>query len=249
MSRIFTWFGGLTIVKKALIVAFALLLFVLFSPLIVPLAALVLLVSLVVVVYRMRRQRPFRGPGIFLLSSVTALILASGASAALYGTSTEQASKETPRAEPQRTEATTEPEQEEATVTKPKPEKTTEEAAVKPKPKPKPTPDPKPKSEPKPKPSPVPVPVEKEDENDKYDATVTVTRVVDGDTVEISPAIDGIEDVRLIGVDTPETVDPGEEVEPYGPEASSFATDTLTGRDVELEFDQERVDQYRLGQE
>jgi hypothetical protein len=34
-----------------------------------------------------------------------------------------------------------------------------------------------------------------------------VSRVVDGDTVEISPAIDGVEEVRLIGVDTPETVD------------------------------------------
>ncbi len=41
-----------------------------------------------------------------------------------------------------------------------------------------------------------------------YDATVTVTYVTDGDTVKISPAINGIEDVRLIGIDTPETVDP-----------------------------------------
>lgn len=84
MGRIFAWFSGLSVVKKALIVACALLVAVLFSPLIVPLAALVLLISLVVVVYRMRRQRPFRGPGILLLSSVAALILASGASAALY---------------------------------------------------------------------------------------------------------------------------------------------------------------------
>ena len=56
--------------------------------------------------------------------------------------------------------------------------------------------------------------------------------------------IDGVEDVRLIGVDTPETVDPGEEVEPYGPEASSFATRELSGREVELEFDEERIDSY-----
>ncbi len=42
-----------------------------------------------------------------------------------------------------------------------------------------------------------------------YDASATVTRVVDGDTVEISPAIDRITDVRLIGVDTPETKEPG----------------------------------------
>jgi micrococcal nuclease len=77
-----------------------------------------------------------------------------------------------------------------------------------------------------------------------YDATVTVSRVVDGDTIEISPAINGVEDVRLIGVDTPETVDPEEEVEPYGPEASAFATDELSGRKVELEFDEEKMDQY-----
>jgi micrococcal nuclease len=71
-----------------------------------------------------------------------------------------------------------------------------------------------------------------------------VSRVVDGDTVEISPAINGVEDVRLIGVDTPETVDPGEEVEPYGPQASAFATRELTGHRVRLGFDEERIDQY-----
>ena len=76
------------------------------------------------------------------------------------------------------------------------------------------------------------------------DATVTVSRVVDGDTIEISPAVDGIDEVRLIGVDTPETVDPAEGVEPYGPEASAFATDELGGQRVTLEFGAERVDQY-----
>jgi micrococcal nuclease len=77
-----------------------------------------------------------------------------------------------------------------------------------------------------------------------HDATVTVSRVVDGDTIEISPAVDGNEEVRLIGVDTPETKDPSEGVEPYGPEASAFATDELAGQRVDLEFDVERVDQY-----
>ena len=77
-----------------------------------------------------------------------------------------------------------------------------------------------------------------------YDATVTVSRVVDGDTIEVSPAVDGNEEVRLIGMDTPETKDPSEEVEPLGPEASAFATDSLTGRSVGLEFDVEREDQY-----
>ena len=77
-----------------------------------------------------------------------------------------------------------------------------------------------------------------------YDTTVTVSRVVDGDTIEISPAVDGIEEVRLIGVDTPETKDPDEGVEPYGPEASAFALEELAGQRVGLEFDVERVDQY-----
>ena len=66
------------------------------------------------------------------------------------------------------------------------------------------------------------------------EATATVTRVVDGDTIEISPAIGGIEDVRLIGVDTPETVDPGTPVQPYGPQASSFTKAQLEGKRVAL---------------
>jgi len=77
-----------------------------------------------------------------------------------------------------------------------------------------------------------------------YDTTVTVSRVVDGDTVEISPAVDDNDEVRLIGVDTPETKDPSEGIEPYGPEASAFATDELTGQRVGLQFDVEREDQY-----
>ena len=75
-------------------------------------------------------------------------------------------------------------------------------------------------------------------------STVTVSRVVDGDTIEISPAVDGNEEVRLIGMDTPETKNPSEGIEPLGPEASSFAADELTGQGVGLEFDVEQEDQY-----
>jgi micrococcal nuclease len=70
---------------------------------------------------------------------------------------------------------------------------------------------------------------------------VSVTRVVDGDTIEVSPQVEGTEDVRLIGVDTPEV---SGEVEPCGPEASDFTTEQLEGRDVTLEFDEDLVDQY-----
>ena len=75
-------------------------------------------------------------------------------------------------------------------------------------------------------------------------ATVTVSNVIDGDTIKISPAVNGLKDVRLIGVDTPETVDPAEGVEPYGPQASEFTTRELSLRKVRLEFDEERMDQY-----
>jgi micrococcal nuclease len=64
------------------------------------------------------------------------------------------------------------------------------------------------------------------------------------DTIEVEPAIDGEEEVRLIGVDTPETKDPEEDIEPYGPEASKYTSTELEGEKVELEFDIERRDQY-----
>lgn len=73
--------------------------------------------------------------------------------------------------------------------------------------------------------------------------TVRVERVVDGDTIEIAVG-GGFDDVRLIGVDTPETVKPGAPVECFGPEASEFTHDALEDRTVRLEFDRERRDAY-----
>jgi micrococcal nuclease len=72
---------------------------------------------------------------------------------------------------------------------------------------------------------------------------VVVERVVDGDTIEAR--IDSeVEDVRLIGIDTPETVKPGSPVECFGPRASRFAHRLLEGRPVRLVFDAERRDAY-----
>jgi micrococcal nuclease len=74
-------------------------------------------------------------------------------------------------------------------------------------------------------------------------ATVAVTRVVDGDTVEVR--LGGrIEDVRLIGIDTPETVKPGTPVQCFGPRASHFTKRLLEGREVHLVFGVERRDVY-----
>ncbi|MFC4403279.1 thermonuclease family protein [Gracilibacillus xinjiangensis] len=73
--------------------------------------------------------------------------------------------------------------------------------------------------------------------------TTTVTRVVDGDTLEVN--YNGTtEDVRLLLVDTPETVHPNKPVEPFGPEASQFVKDTVQGKEVQLKLGIEERDKY-----
>lgn len=67
-----------------------------------------------------------------------------------------------------------------------------------------------------------------------------VARVIDGDTIELE---DGRK-VRLIGVDTPETVHPQKEVEYYGKEASDFTRSMLEGKKVYLEYDVQLTDKY-----
>jgi micrococcal nuclease len=74
-------------------------------------------------------------------------------------------------------------------------------------------------------------------------ASALVTRVVDGDTIEVR--LSGrTEDVRYIGVDTPETVKPGAPVECYGPEAHDFNERLVDDETVRLDFDSERRDVY-----
>jgi micrococcal nuclease len=69
----------------------------------------------------------------------------------------------------------------------------------------------------------------------------TIERVVDGDTLVLT----GGTRVRLIGVDTPETVHPSEPVECFGREASAFMSDLLPpGTAVRLVYDVERTDRY-----
>jgi len=68
----------------------------------------------------------------------------------------------------------------------------------------------------------------------------SVKRVVDGDTLVLT----GGQRVRLIGVDTPETVHPSKPVEYFGKEASAFTKKQIEGQQVRLEYDQERLDKY-----
>ena len=61
-----------------------------------------------------------------------------------------------------------------------------------------------------------------------------VVRAVDGDTLEVALAGGATETVRLIGVDTPETVKPDTPVQCFGPRASRFEHRTVEGRRVRL---------------
>jgi micrococcal nuclease len=70
-----------------------------------------------------------------------------------------------------------------------------------------------------------------------------VERVIDGDTIEVN-FDDHTDEVRYIGIDTPETVKPGTPVQCFGPQASSFNHRLVEGRAVRLVFDSERRDVY-----
>jgi len=80
-------------------------------------------------------------------------------------------------------------------------------------------------------------------EDFSHDAAYPVLRVIDGDTVKIQyngkPTT-----VRLIGIDTPETVHPQKPVERFGKEASAFTRNLLLGESVYLRFDGNKTDKY-----
>jgi micrococcal nuclease len=74
-------------------------------------------------------------------------------------------------------------------------------------------------------------------------APAYVVRAVDGDTIEAR--IGGrLEDVRYIGVDTPETVKPGTPVQCFGHRASDYNQHLVERRRVRLVFGVERRDIY-----
>jgi micrococcal nuclease len=74
--------------------------------------------------------------------------------------------------------------------------------------------------------------------------TVRVVEVVDGDTIEVELPDGSREDVRYIGIDTPETAKPDAPVE-CGADAADRVNEQLVGdREVRLRFDAERRDDY-----
>jgi micrococcal nuclease len=72
---------------------------------------------------------------------------------------------------------------------------------------------------------------------------------VDGDTLRVRipnppSGLNAVETVRMIGVDTPETVHPRRETEYFGREAGEFTRQRLMGKTVSLAFDWDLRDRY-----
>ena len=71
-----------------------------------------------------------------------------------------------------------------------------------------------------------------------------VESIVDGDTIRVSFGSSS-EPVRLLGIDTPESVDPARPVQCFGVEATDRITELIPpGTELRLEIDREARDQY-----
>ena len=83
-------------------------------------------------------------------------------------------------------------------------------------------------------------------QQDSSQDIATVLHVVDGDTIVVK--LQGkTETIRLLGIDTPETVHPTKPVECFGPEASAFTKATLkNGSTVRLVRDNEQRDRAQV---
>ncbi|MDD2646866.1 MAG: thermonuclease family protein [Patescibacteria group bacterium] len=83
-------------------------------------------------------------------------------------------------------------------------------------------------------------------DNNQIPDYYSVTKVVDGDTFKVS--INGSEkSIRLIGLDTPETVDPRKPVQCFGVAASNKAKELLSSKKVKLEADSSQGDLDKYG--
>ena len=72
---------------------------------------------------------------------------------------------------------------------------------------------------------------------------VTVEKIIDGDTIGITGGC--ADKIRLLYIDTPETVKPNTPVQCYGPEASDYLKSKLSvGSKVYLQSDKQSNDQY-----
>ena len=73
-----------------------------------------------------------------------------------------------------------------------------------------------------------------------------ILKVIDGDTLDVD--VNGVKTkIRVIGINTPETVDPRKKVECFGKEASDKAKVLLSGKAVVLKSDPTQSDKDKYG--
>ncbi len=78
------------------------------------------------------------------------------------------------------------------------------------------------------------------------DKLYTVTHVIDGDTFKAKVGSHTVT-VRMLGIDTPETVDPRKPVQCYGKEASDETKSLLTDKEVHLKLNPNREEKDKYG--
>ncbi len=239
MQGILARIAALPVAAKVLLAVATLIvvgLSVVLSPLLTVLAALMLVVAVIALLIQLLRRGSLRRWGIVAAASLVLVLLFSGISNALYGSGEQEqaiAPEPTQEAQPAPPDETTA-----QTETKTTDEETTASDETREPERSEPAAQNDDEREPERE---APQPPSPEDKLADLGKVVAVSRVVDGDTIEVSPAVGGIADVRLIGMDTPETYGG---TEPYGQKASAFTTQRLEGRQVALEFDVERIDPY-----
>ncbi len=81
----------------------------------------------------------------------------------------------------------------------------------------------------------------------QFKTNAFIKRVVDGDTLNVDLDGEGEFTVRLLGINTPETVDPRKPVECFGKEASNFAKELLNEKRVRLDADPQADERDKYG--
>lgn len=93
------------------------------------------------------------------------------------------------------------------------------------------------------KPNETTAPINSTNNSEDTSMTIKVLDVIDGDTIKV--LYNGQErNLRLIGIDSPETNHPSKPVQCYGIEAKEFLKETLNGKTITLEKDISETDRY-----
>ena len=220
------WVQTLIFLALALVALFMFGLLALLSPFVMILAGIALIVAVFVLVVRYLRRRPLRRWGLVALTSLVLLLVFMGISNALYFSGQpEQADSPKPDNEASKTDGNPQTQQQAGKhngVERPDQEQRNADQA-----------DANAKGRPS---------AAGSGKAEDPQISVVVTRAVYGDTIEISPSVDGIGTVSLIGIDAPEGEMPGCGPQPLSQEAADYAS--LWVGKVRLEFDREHTDRY-----